>query len=130
MPPYNSVKQFNLKKEYYFAEGCFIIEMSNSPDDPDVSIARARVEPGKTTRWHRLRGITERYVIIQGKGRVEIDDLPPRQVNVGDVVIIPSLARQRICNNGDGDLIFFAICSPRFTEAAYESISGHNKGTT
>lgn len=130
MPPYKGVKQFNPEKEYFFAEGCFIIEMSNTPDDPGISIARARVEPGKTTRWHRLRGITERYIIIQGKGRVEIDDLPPQQVKVGDVVIIPPLARQRICNNGDCDLIFFAICSPRFTKAAYESVLGRTKGTT
>jgi hypothetical protein len=25
------------------AEGCFVLELSNSADDPDVSIARARV---------------------------------------------------------------------------------------
>ena len=34
-------------------ERCHILELSNSPDDPEMSIARARVEPGVTTRWLR-----------------------------------------------------------------------------
>lgn len=52
----------------FFEEGCFIVEISNSSDDPEVSIARARVEPGRATQWHRLMGISERYVILEGKG--------------------------------------------------------------
>jgi hypothetical protein len=35
--------------EYFFAEGCHILELSNTPEDPDVSIARARVAPGVIT---------------------------------------------------------------------------------
>ena len=108
--------------EYFFAEGCHIIELSNSDDDPDVSIARARVEPGRTTRWHRLEGTVERYVITAGSGRVEVADLPPNDVGPGDVVLIPPGQRQRITNIGDDDLVFLAICSPRFTEAAYVDI--------
>ena len=51
-----AIKKQNLKKEFYTSEKCYITELSNTPDDPDVSIARARVEPGVTTRWHRLKG--------------------------------------------------------------------------
>ena len=47
-------------EEYFFDEGCHIIELLNADDDPDVSIARARVEPGGVTRWHRLAGTVER----------------------------------------------------------------------
>ena len=116
------VKTSETTQEYYFVEGCFITELSNSGDDPQVSVARARVEPGVTTRWHRLSGITERYVIIEGTGRVELDGLSPREVGTGDVVIIPSGVAQRITNSGSGDLVFLAICSPRFTADAYRSI--------
>ena len=35
--------------EFYTAEKCYITELANSADDTDVSIARARVEPGVTT---------------------------------------------------------------------------------
>lgn len=108
--------------EYFFREGCFITELSNRADDAAVSIAQARVEPGHTTRWHRLRNTTERYVILSGSGIVEIDDEPPRDVSAGDVVIIPALYSQRIHNNGDNDLIFLAICTPRFMVENYEDL--------
>ena len=115
------IKKFDISREYFFAEGCFITELSNTPDDPAVSIARARVEPGKTTQWHCLRGVTERYVILEGIGRVEVGNLEPQVVNAGDTVIIPPGERQRISNIGENSLIFLAICSPRFEESAYNS---------
>lgn len=108
--------------EVYTPERCYIIELANSPDDPGASIALARVVPGITTRWHRLAGTTERYVIIEGRGRVEVGDLPPREVAAGDVVIIPPLCRQRITNIGKQDLTFLAICTPRFEQKNYEDV--------
>jgi mannose-6-phosphate isomerase-like protein (cupin superfamily) len=51
-----------------------------------ASIARARVAPGVTTRWHRLKGTAERYLIIEGRGRVELGKLGAHDVNAGDVV--------------------------------------------
>ena len=106
--------------EVLTSEGCYILELSNSPADPDLSIARARVTPGVTTRWHRVIDTTERYVIVEGRGLVEVGDLPPRSVAPDDVVLIPPSIRQRITNTGDRDLVFLAICSPRFRQAAYE----------
>ena len=108
--------------EYYFDEGCFILELSNSAADPEVSIARARVKPGVTTKLHRLTGVTERYVILAGSATVEINGLAPQPVSAGDVVIIPPLNPQRITNTGTEDLVFLAICSPRFTENVYQDI--------
>ena len=114
---------FDARAEYDTPERCFINELSNTPDDPDVSIARARVAPGVTTRWHRLRGIAERYVILEGQGRVEIGELPATDVTPGDVVRIPPDCRQRIVNTGSTDLVFLAVCSPRFVPGAYEDIA-------
>jgi len=110
--------------EYWFEEGCHILEVSNHPDDPQVSVARARVEPGSTTRWHSLRDTWERYLIIAGKGSVEIGKLPPTTVGPGDVVLIPPDTRQRIRNTGAQDLVFYAICSPRFSRDCYRSLEG------
>ena len=113
------VKPYQPGQEYYFEEGCFINELSNEPDDPAVSIARARVEPGKITRWHYLRETTERYVIISGSGLVETGEQPSAPVTAGDVVLIPPGVRQRIRNAGNDDLVFLAICSPRFRPESY-----------
>lgn len=106
--------------EFYTSEQCYITELSNTPDDPDVSIAQARVEPRVTTCWHRLISIVERYYILKGTGIMEVGELPPREVGAGDVVVIPAMCRQRIKNIGQDDLVFLAICTPRFTADAYE----------
>ncbi len=108
--------------EFDTDERCYIIEYLNDPSDPAVSVARARVEPGVTTRWHRLQGITERYAILSGSGRVELGDDGPVDVSAGDTVLIPPLCRQRITNTGADDLVFLAICTPRFTISAYEDV--------
>lgn len=107
-------------REYFTDERCHINELANTGDDPAVSIAQARVEPGVTTRWHRLSSIVERYVIVAGAGVVEVGDLPPTPVQAGSVVVIPAGCRQRIRNEGAIDLVFLAICSPRFEQRWYE----------
>lgn len=123
-----AIKHIQPAEEYYFAEGCHIIELVQAEDDPQLSIARARVEAGRTTRWHRLAGTAERYVILAGRGQVEIGDLPPREVLPGDVVLIPPLCRQRVANTGREDLLFLAICTPPFKAENYQDIEAHPAG--
>ncbi len=117
-----TVKPFRPATEYFLDEGCHIVEMLQANDDHLLSIARARVEPGVTTRWHRLAGTSERYVISEGEGLVEIGSLSPQSVGPGDVVLIPPGCRQRITNTGSGDLLFLAICTPPFQAANYQDI--------
>lgn len=105
--------------EYFFEEGCFILEYLNDPADPDASIARARVPAGGATRRHRLTGTTERYLILEGAGLAEIGDRQPFPVRPGDAVLIPPGTPQRIANTGTGDLVFLAVCTPRFRPHNY-----------
>jgi len=99
-------------------ERCWLLEISNDEGD-DVSIARARVEPGVTTEWHEVVDTAERYVIVSGAGLVEVGDLPPANVGPGDVVRIAPNTRQRITNTGREDLVFYCVCSPRFLPGNY-----------
>ena len=71
----------------------------------------------------RDRGVVERYVILNGKGRVEIGGLPPEEVAPGDVVTIPPECAQRITNTGIEDLVFLALCTPRFSKDAYSDVA-------
>jgi mannose-6-phosphate isomerase-like protein (cupin superfamily) len=87
-------------KELFTPEGCHISEIWNSSQDENVSVARARVEPGVTTALHYLEKVVERYVITAGKGRVEVGELPATEVSVGDVVVIPAGTPQRIKTRG------------------------------
>ena len=118
----NSIRHPDKNREYYFAEGCHILESWNNPTDPAASIARARVTPGRTTHWHALAGVTERYLIISGEGRAEVGEETAEAVTEGDVVIIPPGVRQRIANTGNTDLVFYAICTPRFTSDCYQDL--------
>jgi mannose-6-phosphate isomerase-like protein (cupin superfamily) len=102
--------------EYLTPEHCFIAE---NYSNKDVSIARATVKPGVTTLAHHLIGIQEIYLITSGQGKVTIGDLEPTDVGIGDVVIIPPQTSQKITNTGKTDLVFYCICTPRFTEACY-----------
>ena len=117
-----AISRNHATSENYFEERCYITEWWNSPRDEEASIARARVEPGVTTRMHRLKGVTERYVILEGAGRVEVGTLPPEAVGPGDVVVIPPGVSQQITNTGPSDLVFLAICTPRFTPDVYEAM--------
>lgn len=109
-------------REYFTDERCHILELSNSADDPDLSIARARVEPGVTTKRHRIAGTVERYVIVEGSAQVRIEGLSEQTVGPGDVVLIPAGLTQSITNTGDNDLVFLCMCTPRFEWGNYESL--------
>ncbi|WP_027159935.1 cupin domain-containing protein [Methylobacter luteus] len=114
-----TVFRFNPETEFYTDEKCFIIELLNTPDDETCSIARARVEPGITTCLHAVRGTVERYVILEGEAEVEIDGTPFVTVRPLDIVYIPTGISQRIRNTGKTDLVFLAICTPRFKPESY-----------
>ena len=105
--------------EYWFEEGCFIKEQLNDPAHPQLSIAQARIPAEGVTAWHCLKDTEERYVILEGEGLAEIGK-ETFEVSVGDVVVIPAGAAQRIKNTGSNDLRFLAICQPRFLVENYE----------
>lgn len=107
-------------EEYYFDERCYIKELLNVVDTPGISVAQARVTPGTTTVWHQLSS-TELYYILRGVGLAEVGDLQ-RPVGPGDLVRIDPGERQRITNTGEEDLVFLAICQPRFRVDDYVAL--------
>ena len=106
--------------EYYSEEGCHILEAWNVASDHGVSIARARVSPGTATRPHKLRGVIERYVVLEGEGIATVGGVSSA-VRVGDIVVIPAGVIQNITNTGKVDLTFYCICTPRYTQECYEA---------
>jgi mannose-6-phosphate isomerase-like protein (cupin superfamily) len=107
--------------EYYFEEGCYILEYLNHPADPHASIARARVPPATSTRPHRLIDTTERYLILSGQGSARVGTAEAVPVTAGDVVLIPPGVSQHVTNvSVDQDLVFLAVCTPRFRLQNYQ----------
>jgi mannose-6-phosphate isomerase-like protein (cupin superfamily) len=120
MPP--ALWKQDTSKEFSTPERCHILETYNSAADESLSIARARVERGVTTAWHHVQSTVERYIIAEGRGRVEVGDFPASDVLPGDVVTIPAGVRQRITNIGAHDLIFYCVCTPRFQQKNYRTL--------
>ncbi len=113
------ISEYKPDSEFYTLERCHIIELHNHDEDKACSTARARVEPGVTTQLHVLKGISERYVILEGEGRVEVGSSPPTAVRPLDVVNIPADVPQKITNTGEADLVFLCVCTPRFRPESY-----------
>lgn len=107
--------------KYWTDERCFITELTNNDAASAASLAVARVEPGVTTQLHSLTGTTEVYIIRKGCGLAEIDGVE-QLLQVGDQAIIPAGAAQRIRNDGDTDLEFYCLCTPRFIPDCYVNL--------
>ena len=118
MCPSKSIRRKNPLKEFWTEERCYIAELLNDPQSPNISIALARVEIDTTTQLHSLKGVQETYVIKKGLGLLEIDD---EQISVkeNDTILIEANRSQRITNVGNCDLEFYCICIPRFYPDCY-----------
>jgi mannose-6-phosphate isomerase-like protein (cupin superfamily) len=106
----------NSLKETETEERCSIAENYSCKE---VSLARATVKPGVTTRAHHLKGVDEIYLIISGKGKVELGNSKYALVSPGDTIVSPAGTSEKITNIGKVDLVFYCICTPRFTTECY-----------
>jgi mannose-6-phosphate isomerase-like protein (cupin superfamily) len=108
-------------KEFVAGDGSLLRELLH-PDKDDVkirySLAHAQVAPGKRTTPHRLT-TAEVYYILQGRGRMHIDE-EVAQVSAGYAIYIPPLSVQSIENTGPADLLFLCIVDPAWREADEE----------
>lgn len=108
--------------EFYTEERCHILELYNTANDRDQSIARARVEPGVTTAWHRLIDTFETILVLSGQGTLELNEESRIEIKQGSVIRIPENCPQRVTNTGNEDLIFLCYCSPAFGDHCYDDL--------
>ncbi|MEE4283466.1 MAG: cupin domain-containing protein [Pseudomonadales bacterium] len=113
-----AASQGQMAERFYTQERCYISEYMNTPEAAAVSLALCTVAPGVTTQLHSLT-VEERYIIVQGRGVMELAESETFLVNVGDVVIIPAGVAQRIRNVLEEDLNFLCVCTPRFQPEHY-----------
>ncbi|HVW19834.1 MAG TPA: cupin domain-containing protein [Opitutaceae bacterium] len=116
--PASTVTHFAPEQERWTRENCGIAELFNEAHERGCSIARARVRPGQSTERHVLSGTTEWYVIVSGRGEVEVDG-EAEAVGPFDVVHIPPGSVQRITSAGAEDLVFLCVCTPAFAPERY-----------
>ncbi len=78
-----------------------------------MSLAEARLYPGRHTERHAHPASEEIYYVLEGAGRIEIDG-ERRAIGPGDAVLIPPGARHQAWNTGPDDLVFLCLCAPAY----------------
>jgi mannose-6-phosphate isomerase-like protein (cupin superfamily) len=78
------------------------------------SLAEARVKSGEETLEHCHKSSEEIYYILQGKGRMKIED-EIKEVKACDGIVILPGKRHKIRNTGEDDLIFLCYCAPSYS---------------
>jgi mannose-6-phosphate isomerase-like protein (cupin superfamily) len=77
------------------------------------SLAEARVPVGGSTTPHYHPQTEEIYFILEGQGRMQVDD-QSQDVNPGDAIAIPPGARHQITNIGSVPLRLLCCCAPAY----------------
>lgn len=75
------------------------------------SLAYAKIQPGKSSRPHRIHTSSELYFILQGQARMHIDE-ESTPVMAGQAILVPPGVLQYLENQGSSELIFLCIVSP------------------
>jgi mannose-6-phosphate isomerase-like protein (cupin superfamily) len=107
------VKKFKNQKEFVAGDNCLLRELLHGPNENlamRYSLAWAKVSVGATTWKHSMK-TSEVYFILNGKGRVCIND-EITEVEKYDIIDIPPGAEQYIENIGEEELEFVCIVDP------------------
>ncbi len=88
-----------------------ILDRTNAPV-VQQSLAEATVQAGTATQRHYHKASEEIYFILEGSGRMEIDD-DGREVGPGDAILIPAGAWHTI--RAVETLRFLCCCAPPYS---------------
>ena len=80
------------------------------------SLAEAWLEPGQATQRHYHGRSEELYVVLDGRGEMELDG-ERACVVAGDAILIPPRVWHRITASGDGPPRFLCCCAPAYSHA-------------
>ncbi|HMP07804.1 MAG TPA: cupin domain-containing protein [Lacipirellulaceae bacterium] len=77
------------------------------------SLAEARLPPGAATTPHFHPRAEEIYYLLEGRGRLRLED-DQRELTAGDAAAILPGQRHQIVNIGDQTLRFLCMCAPGY----------------
>jgi len=77
------------------------------------TLAEARLPVGASTAAHHHVKTEEIYYILEGSGRMQVDD-ESRDVAPGDAIAIPPGAYHQITNTAETTLCFLCCCAPGY----------------
>lgn len=120
------LKRISERDEIVALDKTLVRELLNPEHDGthlvlDYSLAHAKLGAHQKSLPHRFKEASEVYYILQGKGRMYIDD-DSADVGPGDTIYIPPMAVQHIENLGSEVLEFLCIVNPPWRPDAEETV--------
>lgn len=107
-----------IEKPFLNSTGERVYEMLGAPEEIGAakyhSFSHVVIPAGCHSRPHYHPVAEETYYILSGEGRMQVDDRELRLVP-GDALLIHTLEKHQIFNDGDSDLEFIAVCAPAWT---------------
>jgi mannose-6-phosphate isomerase-like protein (cupin superfamily) len=101
------------------SDGCLLAEVIHPTNDgtrADLSVARASLPPGQSTRPHLLEFV-EIYYVVSGQGIMHLgeEQVP---VEADSCIYLPPHTVQWLQNTSqDQDIVFLCICQPAYDAA-------------
>ena len=113
------IKQAAKLPDFQASDGCMLSEVIHPDNDhtaPGLSLARARLAPGESTKPHFL-DFTEVYYIITGQGLMHLDD-QACEVGPDSCIYAPPKTGQWLENTSQDEPIrFLCVCHPAYDPA-------------
>ena len=91
-----------------------IFHPHNTMMEISYSVAHCTVEPGKSSKPHRMKS-SEIYFVTKGRGILHVDG-ESSDIVENQSAYIPPFSRQFIENTGDSDLEFLCIVEPAWKQ--------------
>ncbi len=107
--------RYNSIKAYITKDGSEIREIIHPTihGNSNISLAEARVKPGKKTEPHLHKKSEEIYQVLSGKGILRIED-EEYEIERGLAVIIMPGQVHSLVNTGKEDLVVTCCCAPAY----------------
>lgn len=107
-----------VEKPFVNTTGERVYEMLGAPEHIGAakyhSFSHVVIPAGCHSRPHYHPVAEETYYILSGEGRMIVDDSVLKLIP-GDALLIQTLEKHQIFNDGDSDLEFIAVCAPAWT---------------
>lgn len=104
-------------EEFVTLDGSRVLELIRPEREGarNLSLARAVIEPGRSTLRHRHRVAEEVYYVLAGAGTLEVAARIER-VGPGDARLIPAGAEHRATCLGAEPLVILCACAPPYRD--------------
>lgn len=104
-------------QEFVTLDGSRVLELIRPERDGarNLSLARAVIEPGRSTYRHRHRRSEEIYFVLAGEGTLEIGARAER-VGPGEARLIPAGVEHRVTCIGAEPLVILCACAPPYRD--------------